>query len=188
MTDNNFNDAPENKHTPSDWFESIKDLYDSPDIPREWIDYFQKIYAYLEIGSNDTQTPKNTTTTLSKIEKSGWALHDSGNCIATGSGDYAHGLRESDESSPPSEGYGTIVAQSWYSAQAVVEMAKQRWSEGANLIGASPFMQFATGYWAWLHQYDISGLTIYKSDELAYTQIKTLLGQTTDLTSDQRPK
>lgn len=187
MTDNIFDDSFKGKANPDDWFESIKDIFENPSISKEWIEYLQKIYAYLEIGSIEAFEEKPVT--LIKIEKSGWILHDYGNRLAVSSGDYAHGLRESDRvADNPSPGYGTIVAQSWNTAQKVVEFAKQRWQNGANFLGATPFMQFATGYWAWLLNYSITGLSIHKSDELAYQQIKTLLGQSSELASDQRPR
>lgn len=187
MADNIFDDSFKGKTDPSDWFDSIKDIFENPSISKEWIDYLQKIYAYLEIGSVDASEEKPVT--LIKIEKSGWMLHDYGNRFAVSSGDYAHGLRESDKVGDNfSPGYGTIVAQSWNTAQKVVELAKQRWPDHANFIGATPFMQFAAGYWSWLLNYEINGLSIYKSDELAYQQIKTLLGQSSDLASDQRPR
>lgn len=182
-----FDDSFKGSADPNDWFDSIKDIFDNPSISKEWIDYLQKIYAYLEIGQVEGSEEKPVT--LIKIEKSGWTLHDYGNRFAVSSGDYAHGLRESDKTGDnPNPGYGTIVAQSWNTAQKVVELAKQRWPEQANLIGATPFMQFAAGYFAWLLNYEIAGLSIYKSDELAYQQMKILLGHSSDLNSEQRPR
>lgn len=173
---------------PSDWFDSIKDIFEAPTIPKEWLDYLQKIYAYLEINALFSAPSKEKPVSLLKIQKSGWMLYDYGNRIAVCSGDYAHGLRESDRvGDHPSPGYGTIVAQSWNSAQAVIELARKRWPQGANLLGATPFMQFAAGYWSFLTQYEVMGLSIHKSDELAYMQIKTLLGHKSDIKSDQRP-
>jgi|GEM_PF-4469255 len=179
----------ENKNDSFDWFESIKDIFENPTIPKEWTDYLQKIYAYLDIGSSVNTSSENKSVSLIKIEKSGWTLHDYGSHIAVSSGDYAHGLCESDKVGDNfSPGYGTIVAQSWNSAQKIVELAKERWPEGAHLLGGTPFMQFATGYAAWLANYEISGLSIHESDKLAYEQIKTLLGQTSELASEQRPR
>jgi hypothetical protein len=188
MDDNFKNDFFGDMQHSDDWFDSIKDMLDSSEIPPEWLAYLQKIYAYLEIGVLDGDVEESPVS-LVKIQKSGWTMHDHGNRIATSSGDYAHGLRESDKvNDNASPGYGTIVAQSWSTAQYFVEVAQTRWPEGANLLGATPFMQFASGYWAWLANYELSGLSIHKSDELAYLQIKVLLGQTADLKSDQRPK
>jgi hypothetical protein len=188
MTDDISDNLFEGKNEPADWFDAIKDIFETPSVPKEWVDYLHKIYAYLDIGSLSDEA-KEMPVSLSKIPKSGWTLHDYGNHIAVSSGDYAHGFRESDKvDDNASPGYGTIVAQSWNSAQKLVELARQRWPQEAHLIGGTPFMQFAAGYWAWLANYEIFGLAIHKSDELAYGQIKNLLGQADDLTSEQRPK
>lgn len=172
-----------------DWFASIKDIFENPAIPEVWLDYLQKIYAYLIIGAPSNSTTPTKPVVLTKIQKSGWLLYDYGDRIAVCAGDYVHGLRESDrtEEGNASPGYGTIVGQSWNSAQAVVAFAKKRWPEGAQFLEGTSFMKFALGYWASLAQYKIDKLSIHKSDELAYQQIRTLLGQQSLTQSDQRP-
>jgi hypothetical protein len=189
--DDNFNqdEFAKNLQNTESWFEAIKSTFDNTEIPPEWLAYLQKIYAYLEIGAMDNKTHQESPLSRIKIPSSGWMMHDHGDRLLVSSGDYAHGFRETDKvNDNPSPGYGTIVAQSWHSAQHLVEVAQGRWPEGANLLGATFFMQFAAGYWAWKANYKIVGLSIDKSDELAYVQIKTLLGQTSDLKSDQRPR
>lgn len=189
MDDDFKNDFLGDKANPESWFDSIKDMLESSEISPEWIAYLQKIYAYLEIGSLANDHSEVIPPSLIKIQKSGWTIQDYGSRIAVSSGDYAHGLRESDKlNDNASPGYGTIVAQSWNSAQQLVEIARERWPGGANLIGATPFMHFAAGYAAWLANYELLGLSVHESDQLAYLQIKTLLGQTSDLKSDQRPR
>lgn len=189
MDDNFKNEFSNKMQDPDAWFEAIKSALDSEEIPAEWLDYLQKIYAYLDIGAVDMDAEPASPLSRIKIPSSGWIMHDHGNRIIVSSGDYAHGFRESDKvGDNPSPGYGTISAQSWHSAQHLVECAQGRWPSGANVLGATPFMEFAAGYWAWLSDYKLFGLSIDKSNELAYVQIKTLLGQKSDLTSDQRPR
>jgi hypothetical protein len=177
------------KNHPEDWFASIKDIFENPAIPEVWLEYLQKIYAYLIIGAPVNNPTPTKPVTFTKIQKSGWLLYDYGDRIAVCAGDYAHGLRESDRTPEgnASPGYGTIVAQSWNSAQALVTLAKKRWPEGALFLEGTPFMKFALGYWLSLNQYKIDKFSIHKSDELAYIQIKTLLGQQSMTQSDQRP-
>jgi hypothetical protein len=123
-------------------------------VSHQEVEYLLGIYPYLQMISSEAVWEEEIIPRF-KTASSGWVIHDYGQAMSTSPGKYLFGpgnpeLREEEEEGGSETGTGTIITQSYITAEAMIEFAMEKGWPGVEVVAGTPFMQWA----AWMAAQD----------------------------------
>lgn len=121
------------------------------------LSYLRNRYPYLQMISSKAIV-EETMVPHFKRSPSGWLIHDYGQAMSVSPGKYLFGPGNAEIDTDEGEGGGggTLIWQSFETAKAMVELAIEKGWPGIEIIGGSPFMEWA----AWMAAQDKNYLLV----------------------------
>lgn len=150
-------------------------------ITPEEVQYLLQLYPFLQILNSEPNWGPDINVKLVTTQ-SGWVIHDYDQALSVSPGELLFGYKKAPPSDAKEEeeggsGHGTLVKQTYETAEFMVQYAIDQGWPGIEIIAGTPFMQWA----AWMAAEDrnliVFGYEASKTDKVKRDRIIRLRGE-----------
>ncbi|HVV69832.1 MAG TPA: hypothetical protein VHE99_12530 [Gammaproteobacteria bacterium] len=148
-------------------------------VSHQEVEYLLRLYPYLQMINSEAVWEEEIIPRF-KRAPSGWVIHDYGQAMSTSPGKYLFGpgnpeLKE-EEGGGSETGAGTIITQTYITAEAMIEFAMEKGWPGVEIVSGTPFMQWAAWMAALNKNYTLVGYEPTEKEKKKRERILRLAG------------